>query len=69
MHGALWVRSGQISVAPPAAGKEVPISAHTPFFIENKGKQRKRGPNKCTPPRAQKMVPISAHPVHLFGGG
>jgi hypothetical protein len=51
MHGALWVHSGQISVAPPAAGKEVPISAHLPFFIEIKGKSRKSSPNKLHTPQ------------------
>ncbi len=63
------MRSGLISVAPPAAGKEVLISAHTLFSLKIKGKSRKRGPNKCTPLRNQKLVPIRAHLVHLFGEG
>ncbi len=35
MQGALWVRSGQASIAPPAAGNEFPTP---PFFIENRPK-------------------------------
>jgi hypothetical protein len=39
MHGALWVRKcGQISVAPPSIGKEVPMRSHLPLVIANKGK-------------------------------
>ncbi len=70
MHGALWVHSGQISVAPPAAKEEIPIPP--PFFWKQmkpkKGDKIGAYTQKGSKCRAQKMVPINAHPVHLYGG-